>query len=151
MEVLSLYLAGSPISIFQHELVEIPDPYSTEVSFSKEERPNSSINIHLSNVPTKKLEEAEKKVFEILQETVDKPLNYEYLQDCLQKRRREELHSMEVSMNHFTMPVIYDFLFSNRDGSGLDKMKSLIGYQELEKWSENDWKQFIKRYEKRSS
>ncbi|KAK6529106.1 hypothetical protein TWF694_004321 [Orbilia ellipsospora] len=146
LDVIGTYLAGSSVSVLEKQMVEIPDPYTTGVVWYTEERPNTVIWFELGSVPFKRLQETEAKFFEILDKTVKEPLDLDYLRDCLHRCRRQKKFSVENSSNHFVTPIIADFLFASRDGKDLLQLGDLKVYEELEKWTEEDWQNYIKRW-----
>ncbi|RVD83457.1 uncharacterized protein DFL_007843 [Arthrobotrys flagrans] len=146
LEVIGSYLAGSSVSVLEKQMVEIPEPYTSGVVWSTEERPNTVIWLELGSVPVARLNDAEKKLFEILGQTVQEPLDLDYLKDCLNRSKRQRKFNVENDSHFFTTPVIYDFLFANRDGSDLLQVKTLDVYNELEKWTEEQWRQYIKKW-----
>ncbi|KAF3903377.1 hypothetical protein ABW20_dc0105620 [Dactylellina cionopaga] len=146
IDVISTYLAGSSVSVLEKQMVEIPDPYATSVVWYTEERPDTVLWFELSSVPFKRLEEAEKKLFEVLEQTVKEPLDFVYLRDCLSRSKRQKKFSVENSADHFAQPIISDFLFARRDGLDLPQLATLSIYDDLEKWSEDDWKNYIKKW-----
>src|SRR5947209_17670905 len=105
------------------------------------ERTDTLIWLQLTSVPTKKLELAEKKLFEVLETTASGPLDFEYLKECLRRAKRQKKFSVETSSYHFTTPVITDFLFGDRDASGLRRLGSLNEFDELENWTEGKEKE----------
>lgn len=126
--------------------MEITEPKASQVSFYGEERPNSVIWIFLSSVPTKKLAEVEKEVIEVLKKTASEPLNMEYLKDCLRRIKRKIKFYADLSGVFFNQPIISDFLFGKTDGSTLKNLQSLEAYDGLEKWSDSDWREFLRRW-----
>ncbi|KAJ6263411.1 hypothetical protein Dda_1974 [Drechslerella dactyloides] len=146
LDVLGSYLTGSSVAVLEKQMVEIADPYTTGVALYTEERPNSVIWFELASVPFKRLDEAEKKLFEVLEQTVKEPLDLEYLKDCLHRSKRQRKFDVETSGDHFAQPVIADFLFARRDGSELGQLRSFDIYDRLENWTEEDWKAFMKKW-----
>ncbi|KAK6529763.1 hypothetical protein TWF281_008924 [Arthrobotrys megalospora] len=146
LEVIGSYLAGSSVSVLEKQMVEIPEPYTSGVIWSTEERPNTVIWIELGSVPVARLNDAEKKLFEVLGKTIEEPLDLDYLKDCLNRSKRQLKFNVENDSHFFTSPVIYDFLFASRDGSDLLQIKTLAAYDELEKWTEGQWRQYIKKW-----
>ncbi|EPS43054.1 hypothetical protein H072_2916 [Dactylellina haptotyla CBS 200.50] len=146
LDVIGTYLAGSSVSILEKQMVEIPDPYTTGVIWYTEERPNTVIWFELGSVPVKRLEETEAKLFEVLSQTIKEPLDLDYLRDCLHRSKRQRKSNVENSSNHFASPVIYDFLFASRDGKDLNQLGSLTVYEELEQWTEEEWRSYIKKW-----
>ena len=126
--------------------MEITEPKASSVSFYIEERPNCVIWNSLYSVPTKKLAEVEKEVIEVLKKTANEPLNMEYLKDCLTRTKRKVKFYADLSGSIFNGSIISDFLFGRTDGSTLKNLQSLKGYDELEKWSDTDWRAFFSRW-----
>lgn len=94
---------------------------------------------------TDRLEEVEKRFFEVLRETAINPLDMTYLKDCITRERRMIKSSIENSATPFSEPIIYDFLFADRDGSMLKAdLSSLKEFDELASWPEQKWQDLIK-------
>jgi Zn-dependent M16 (insulinase) family peptidase len=146
VEVLSMYLAGSSVSVLEQTMVEIDEPWASAVNFSTEDRPNMVIWVQLTAVETKNLEAAEKKLFEILKKTVDEPLNMKYMKDLIYRGKRQTKFYVETSGHTFATPIITDHLFGNRDGSELRKnLESLNSYDEILKWDDEKWRSFTRK------
>lgn len=126
--------------------MEITEPKASTVSFYIEERPNCVIWIALYSVPTKKLAEVEMEVIEVLKKTASEPLNMEYLKDCLRRTKRKVKFYADLSGVIFNQSIISDFLFGRTDGSTLKDLQNLKAYDELEKWSDADWRAFLSRW-----
>ena len=146
LEILGTFLAGSSVSVLENQLVECEDPVASSVMFYVEPRPDSLIWLSLSSVSTKRLAEAEQKLFEVLKKTADEPLDFKYMQECLRRTKRQNKHAFEGWAECFATPVIEDHLFGKRDGSTLKNIETLSWYDELEKWDEKDWREFLRRW-----
>jgi len=146
IEVVSMYLAGSSASVLEKEMVEIEDPWCSGVRFYSEERPDTVLWLQLTAVNTDKLEAAEKKLFEVLRKTVDEPLNMEYLTELIHRTRRQTVFSAESSGYSLSTPIITDHLFGNRDGSDLRTIESLKNYEVLKRWTDQNWRDFMRKY-----
>jgi Zn-dependent M16 (insulinase) family peptidase len=146
LETLGTFLAGSSVSILENQLVEIKEPLASSVQFYVEERPNSLIWLQLTSVPTKKLAEVEKRLFEVLKKTVSEPIDLAYVQECLRRTKRQRKFSVESSGYYFSNPLITDFIFGERDGSTLKSFETLSAFDELEKWTETDWRDFLRKW-----
>lgn len=146
LETLGTFLAGSSVSILENQLVEIKEPLASSVQFYVEERPNSLIWLQLTSVPTKKLAEVEKRLFEVLKKTVSEPIDLAYVQECLRRTKRQRKFSVESSGYYFSNPLITDFIFGERDGSTLKSFETLNAFDELEKWTETDWRDFLRKW-----
>jgi Zn-dependent M16 (insulinase) family peptidase len=147
VEALSMYLAGSSVSVLERELVEIEDPWASSVRFYNEDRPNTVLWVQLTSVETKKLEQAEKKLFEVLKKTVEEPLDMGYLTDLILRDRRQTVFYAESYGHSFSTPVITDHLFGKRDASQLkNNLEDLSSYDELLKWDDKQWRAFMKKW-----
>ncbi|KAA8906288.1 Metalloenzyme, LuxS/M16 peptidase-like protein [Sphaerosporella brunnea] len=147
VDVMSMYLAGSSVSVLEKTLVDIDDPWCSAVRFYSEDRPNTVLWIQLTAVATEKLAQAEKKLWDVLKETVEKPLNMEYLTDLIHRDRRQTKFYAENTGHSFSTPIITDHLFGNRDGSQLkESLETLGSYDVLEKWSDQEWRDFMREW-----
>lgn len=140
------YFAGSSISVFDQAFVEIEEPLAAQVGCYAETRPDTVMWVIYSSVPTAKLAEVESKTVELLKKTVDEPLNLEYMRDCLKRARRQHKFGAELSADNLSTPVITDFLFGTKDGSTLKTLKNLEAYDVLEKWGDEEWRAFIRKW-----
>lgn len=147
MEVLSMYLAGSSVSVLENQLVEIEKPWASSVSFYMEQRPASAIWISMTAVETIKLKDAEKQLLKVLAETVEKPLNFDYLKQLIRRDKRQRKFYIEVTGHTLSRPIINDHLFGKRDGSQLkEAAETLAIYDVLDSWTEQQWRDFMKKW-----
>jgi Zn-dependent M16 (insulinase) family peptidase len=101
----------------------------------------------LSSVETAKLEQVEKRLWEVLENIVAEPLDIPYLRDCARRLQKHIVYDTETDLGSFTTDLIYDHLYGRRDGADLeDNLKSLQGYEEVINWSERQWKEFLNKY-----
>lgn len=140
-----LYLAGSSATVLENTLVE-KEQVASAVYFSTEDRPSIEIRFTLTSVATENLEQVEKRFFEVLHEAMEKPLDMEYLRECIRRHKRSWKFSTESSATSFAEYVISDFLYGKRNGSTLLDVATLKEYDVLESWSEAQWKEFIKKW-----
>ena len=146
MVVLLTYLAGSSACVLENTLVE-KEQLASSVTYYTENRPVTVVQFSLTSVATEKLVEVEARFFEVLRETAVKPLDLDYLRDCIRRERRRTKFDAENSAQSFAEPIIKDFLFGNRDGSTLRAdLENLKKYDTLEMWDENQWKRFLKAW-----
>lgn len=130
--------------MLENTLVE-REQVASAVYYSIEIRPQILIQFNLSSVATDRLEQVEQRFFEVLRETASKPLDMTYLKDCITRERRMIKNSVESSATPFSEPIIYDFLFADRDGSMLKAdLSSLKEFDELATWPEEKWQRLIK-------
>ncbi|KAJ5747682.1 uncharacterized protein N7511_009378 [Penicillium nucicola] len=140
-----LYLAGSSAALLENIIVE-KEQLASAVYYSTEDHPNMEIRFTLTSVATEKLEQVEKRFFEILQDAMSKDLDMKYLKECIDRQRRTWKFSTETSASSFAEYVISDFLFGKRDGSTMMDVASLKEYDTLKTWSQDQWREFIKKW-----
>ncbi|KAL9605078.1 MAG: hypothetical protein Q9219_000012 [cf. Caloplaca sp. 3 TL-2023] len=146
LNILLVYLAGSSASVLENTLVE-KEQVASAVYYSIEIRPKILIQFALSSVATERLADVEKRFFEVLKETVANPLDMTYLKDCIARERLMVKNAAETSTSPFSEPIIYDFLFADRDGSTLKAfLSSLEQYDELAAWPEEKWQYWIQSW-----
>lgn len=145
LNVLLIYLAGSSASVLENVIVE-KEQIASAVYYATEYRPDSVITFTLSSVATAKLREVEGRLHELLRETAVKSLDMDYMLDCVRRQRRQLKLYAESSGSFFTDSIINDFLFGNRDGSTLRTLGSIKEYDELEGWTDGQWRQFLKKW-----
>ncbi|KAF1954012.1 zinc metalloprotease-like protein [Byssothecium circinans] len=146
MTVLFQYLAGSSVSVLENTLVEKEHLASTVYCWAKAHY-HQLLSFTLTSVPTKKLEQTEKRFFEVLTEHASKPLDLAYMKDCLRRFKRQCRYASEIGGGAYRDPIIKDHNFGDRDGSGLrEALESLRVFDELEEWTEEDWRSFLKKW-----
>jgi Zn-dependent M16 (insulinase) family peptidase len=145
LNVLLSYLAGSSVSILENIMVE-KEELASSIAYSWDARPNSVIWFQPTGVATEKLAHVEKRLFELLEDVASKPLNMNYMLDCLRRERRQVTFQAESSSNFYANSIINDFLFGKRDGSTLKDMASMKEFDELEKWSDEQWRAFLRKW-----
>ena len=142
IEVLFTYLAGSSASLLENVLVE-KEQIASAVYYSKESRPRSMLDLSLTGVETEKLAQAESRLFELLNQACQEPLDMVYMNECILRSKRKIKAGAESGEAFFAEPLIADFLFGNRNGSTLKTVQNLDEYDELERWTDIVWKKFL--------
>ena len=145
LTVLLTYLAGSSVSVLENIMVE-KEELASAISYWWDARPNTVIWLQPTGVATEKLEFVEKRLFELLRDVASKPLDMNYLMDCLKREKRQIKFQAEGSGNFFANGVIVDFLFGKRDGSTLKDLGTIKEYDILETWTEEQWREFLKKW-----
>ena len=145
LTVLLTYLAGSSVSVLENVMVE-KEELASAITYWWDARPNTVIWLQPNGVATEKLEFVEKRLFELLKDVASKPLDMNYLMDCLKRERRQIKFQAEGSGNFFANGVIVDFLFGKRDGSTLKDLSTIKEYDTLETWTEQQWRNFLKKW-----
>ncbi|KAL2833447.1 Metalloenzyme, LuxS/M16 peptidase-like protein [Aspergillus cavernicola] len=145
VNVALLYLAGSSASLLDNILVE-KEELASGVYYATDDRPSLEIRFTLTSVETKKLAQVEQRFFEVLRDAMNKDLDMTYLHECIDRQKRTWKYSTESSAASLAEYVISDFLFGKKDGSTLLDVASLKEYDILEKWTQDDWRNFIKQW-----
>jgi Zn-dependent M16 (insulinase) family peptidase len=141
-----MYLAGSSVSILVNTLVE-KEHLASMVYFWVKNHYDMILYFNLTSVATEKLADVEKRFFEVLKDHASRPLDMNYLKDCLHRFKRQVRFTSEVGNDEYKDPVIKDHLFGNRDGSDLEySLGSLKVFDELEEWSEEEWRSYMKKW-----
>lgn len=145
LNVVLTYLCGSSVSVLENIMVE-KEELASSVSHWWDSRPNSIVWLQPTGVEASKLEFVEKRLFEILKDVASKPLDMEYMTECIKREKRQVKYHAENSESFFSTNIITDYLFGKRDGSTLKDLESLHEYAVLEKWSDQEWRDFINKW-----
>jgi Zn-dependent M16 (insulinase) family peptidase len=146
IHILLTYLAGSSVSLLVNALVE-KEHLASEVYFWVKDHYDLILWFTLSAVETEKLELVEKRFFEVLKEHASGPLDMGYMNDCLHRFKRQARLTSEISNEDYNSPIVKDHVFGKRDGSDLKTvMADLSVFDVLEKWSEEQWRSFMKKW-----
>ncbi|KAI1390879.1 Metalloenzyme, LuxS/M16 peptidase-like protein [Hypoxylon trugodes] len=143
--ILLVYLCGSSVAVLENVLVE-KEELASSVSCWLDTRPNSVIWLQPTGVATEKLEFVEKRLISLIKEVASKPLNMKYMRECIQRERRQTMAQAEELEQFYSTNIITDYLFGNRDGSTLRDLERLDEYDELEKWSDEQWRSFLRKW-----
>ncbi|EQL00305.1 hypothetical protein G6O67_006801 [Ophiocordyceps sinensis] len=145
LNVLLTYLCGSSVSILENVLVE-REELASSITNWWDSRPNSVIWIQPTGVATEKLEFVEKRLFELLKEVASKPLDMDYMRECIRREKRQVKFHAETSESFYATNIITDYLFGKRDGSTLKELQTLSEYNALELWTDNQWRDFLRKW-----
>ncbi|KAI5461624.1 Metalloenzyme, LuxS/M16 peptidase-like protein [Mariannaea sp. PMI_226] len=145
LNILLTYLCGSSVSILENVMVE-REELASSVSYWWDSRPNSVIWLQPTGVATEKLEFVEKRLFELLKEVASKPLDMDYMRECIRREKRQVKYHAETSESFYATNIITDYLFGNRDGSTLKELEHLDEYDALERWEDKDWRDFLRKW-----
>ena len=89
IDTLNSYLSDSAISPLQKALVEVEDPYATDLAFDTSDRSTTVINLNMQSVPTEKLEFAVKEVKGVLEQIVRDGIDMERMRMILDREQRK--------------------------------------------------------------
>ncbi|KAE9366409.1 zinc metalloprotease-like protein [Stipitochalara longipes BDJ] len=145
LNVLLTYLAGSSVSVLENTMVE-KEELASSIGYWYDARPDTVIWFQPSGVATEKLAFVEERLFEILKDVASKPLDMNYMLDCIRRERRQLKFNAESSSSFYANGVINDFLFGKRDGSTLKDLGTISEYEKLEEWTDGQWRDFLKKW-----
>ena len=146
LTVLLRYLCGSAASILDNTLVE-KEQLASSISSGVEYKMNAVIQFSISSVETQRLEEVERRFFQILKDAAANPLDMKFMRDCIAVERRQAKFLAESSAESFTDPIIKDFLFGDRNSTSLkNDISSLKNFDDLESWGDGQWRQCIEKW-----
>ena len=140
------YLCGLSISILNSIIVE-HEHLASDFFSDLELRKDSLIVIGAISIAKEKLEYVEKKTIDILREVTSKKLDMNYLKQCIKSKIRTTKYTREMDTHSYEKHVKVNHLYGSRDGSYLlESLISLKAYDELEKWDEPTWRNFLKQW-----
>lgn len=140
------YLTGSVASPIRNILVEREHrcgSVDVDVMWHME----LCIEITLSAVTTAKLEATAARFEHVLQESINNPLDMNYMRDCIHRSRRQRVQSAETDSTDALDVILSDHLFGDREGRGLLKKQATLGqFDELLSWTEDQWRKFMSKW-----
>ncbi|KAI0381908.1 Metalloenzyme, LuxS/M16 peptidase-like protein [Hypomontagnella monticulosa] len=145
LNTLLTYLCGSSVAVLENVMVE-KEELASSISYQWDARPNSVIWFQPTGVATEKLAFVEQRLISLLKEVASKPLDMTYMSECIQRERRQVKAQAEESESFYSANIITDYLFGSRDGSTLRDLATLDQYDILEKWTDEQWRAFLKTW-----
>ncbi|CAJ2507608.1 Uu.00g087940.m01.CDS01 [Anthostomella pinea] len=145
LNILLTYLCGSSVAVLENVIVE-KEELASSVSYWWDARPDSVIWLQPTGVATDKLEFVENRLISLLREVAFKPLDMSYMNECIQRERRQVKAQAEESESYYSTNIITDYLFGKRDGSTLRELASLGEYDTLEQWTDDQWRSFLRKW-----
>jgi Zn-dependent M16 (insulinase) family peptidase len=147
VRVIEDYLVGSSASPLNKILVEEEQLAGSINPYESVHIPHLELNFYISDVDTKNLDLVERRFFEVLESVLEKPLDMEYLRECLRRRKRRDAFEAEHDNDYFSNALESDHLYGSRLGTDLQsRVSSLDHFNDLEKWSEEQWKALATKY-----
>ncbi|KAI0348495.1 hypothetical protein BDW22DRAFT_1404375 [Trametopsis cervina] len=149
IDMLGNYLTSSATAPLTKEYVEIENPLCTYIYFEEREVANrGSLYIHAGSIPSEHLETFDNKLQDSLKRIASSGIDMKRMTMVLDRDQRQLRSKLESSKGDvFSGTVITDALYGAQDGSDLpaafDEMKR---YDELRKWTSDDWVQLLKKY-----
>lgn len=145
VRILLRYLSGSSISKLARPLIE-EEKLCSYMSGHRKRRRDLEIILSLGGVKTKNLALAEERVHKLLLEEAKTTLDMDYMLDCIKSSKRSIKQSSEDPMSFFPSHIRTDHVYGNRDGRDLKTLATLKQYDDLEKWTEQQWRAFLSKW-----
>ncbi|KAI0401343.1 Metalloenzyme, LuxS/M16 peptidase-like protein [Xylaria palmicola] len=145
LNVLLTYLCGSSVSVLENVIVE-KEELASSVTNWFDPRPNSIIWFQPTGVATEKLEFVEQRLISLLKEVASKPLDMTYMHECIERECRQVMAEAEEAESFYSNIILTDYLFGARDGSTLRDLASLEEYDHLKKWTDDEWRNFLRKW-----
>ncbi|KAI7861631.1 Metalloenzyme, LuxS/M16 peptidase-like protein [Spinellus fusiger] len=149
LEVLSLYLTDSPVSVLQREFVEIEDPLCTGIEFDDTDHLKSTLRMTASNVPMEEIDEFPDQFFEVLQQLINKQdIDLQRMATIIEKEALKVHDNAETDAHENAAFIcIRDFLYGALDGKDLATSVKDIDYlHQLANYTVQDWIQVMKKW-----
>ncbi|KAM0361911.1 hypothetical protein ACHAO7_011818 [Fusarium culmorum] len=145
IDVLLYYLCGASVSMLHNVMVE-KEHLASSVVYQKESRPDSVIQLWLQGVSSGNFVSVEKRLIEFLKEVASKAINIDYMREYIHRQKRQIKCDAENSVYFYATRIITDFVFGKRDGSTLADLQDLKQYDDLETWSDKQWRDFPSKW-----
>ncbi len=145
VNIIMTYLCGSSVSVIENVMVE-KEQLASSVTYWWDSRPNSVIWFQPTGVATEKLAFVEQRLLSLLKEVTSKPLDMAYIKECLQREKRQVRLHAEGSESFYANNIITDYLFGKRSGATLRELESLSEYDVLEGWTDDQWRDFLRKW-----
>ena len=143
------YLTDTSIAPLQRELVEIPDPFCSDICCDVMEFLESASLIKAENVPFEKLSAAKEKVKEVLgnlangKEAIDmNRLGVVIHRKILDTKNRFENYPHDT----FADAIVGDFLYSSKPEDLQARLSTIQDLEKLRHESVDYWLAFLKKY-----
>lgn len=144
LHVLGTYYTTAGVGKMQVQLVNVKDPFATEVFFYTDDYFRTTVNIGLSGVPIDKLGLVGNAVMDIIEQECHSP-DIELLKECVERRRNKFVLDVENNSESFAHIAIDNFLYGEKNGSSLVQwLSTLDDYDTLKSWDSVQWSSFMK-------
>ncbi|KAJ6238525.1 presequence protease [Anaeramoeba flamelloides] len=130
MKILWNYFKNSAISPLQRKLIQIEDPYCTQIYSSYLECSESASLVTFQGVPKKKLKLIKEKIFQVLKEELEQGIDLDRIRVLIKKSKLKYLKSFETSPHSLIgFELIGDFLFGDQEN--VEELKELFSRVEM--------------------
>eukprot|EP00112_Aurelia_sp_Birch-Aquarium-sp1_P017903 Seg42.13_Seg42.8 transcript_id=Seg42.13_Seg42.8/GoldUCD/mRNA.D3Y31 product="putative protein C05D11.1" protein_id=Seg42.13_Seg42.8/GoldUCD/D3Y31 len=149
LDILMQYLTDTSAAPLQKELVEIEDPFCSDIDYSEMENLETSFYLKASGVPKEKLSLVKERIEKVLDEIASGKavIDMERMNTVIHREILDGLDKLEDSP-HDTMAqgIIGDFLYSTAPEQLKEYMNDLPRLEKLKKESSEFWVALLKEY-----
>ena len=143
------YLTDTSIAPLQKHLVEIPEPYCSDVGYELTEHSQSCLYIQADNVDTEKLIATKDKIHEVLLEIAAgrEKIDMDRMASVINRLILDEKDKIENhSHDTFADYMIYDFLYSKGADQLEPRTKLITELKSLASESADYWAKLVEQY-----
>lgn len=160
LDVLALYLSDSAVSPLYKELIEVEEPACTgpsatfnladdpDIYFDSSEALTMRLSMYAMSVPTELLPSIRDKIVGVMRSVAYSGLDMSRIAMLIEREKLKAMSQMETRAESAMADVIIgDFLFGNPSGADLASAINELGrFDELAKWSADQWRQLLRRW-----
>ncbi|XP_044752458.1 uncharacterized protein C05D11.1-like [Coccinella septempunctata] len=142
------YLSDFSVSPLQKELVEIEDPYASEITYNLYQNSETCNYLTFQDVPVTKLEEIKSKLFSILSKIVEnEDINMERIESIIKRHRLECTSYLECDP-HSTVAflIIGHVLYGNTKEDLEQRVNPLMDLDSLRREPKSFWVSLLRKY-----
>lgn len=147
--ILLRFLSDTQVSPLQRELIEIDDPYASQVFFSIIENAVSLLYGHFGNVPIDKIDLVYDKLMSVLKGIAngDEKIDMIRIKNIIEKQIMEALSNLENEPHSsVSFLVIGDALYGNTNEDFEERMNHIKQLEYLREVDDNFWINLLKTY-----
>jgi Zn-dependent M16 (insulinase) family peptidase len=148
LDILCTYLTDSAVAPLTKELVEVAEPFCTDLGYWSTEHLTSTFTFYASSVPTEHLTGFADRFQGVLEKVAQQGIDMRRIQTLIDKAELKLLDDIEKNAGStLNMAVLTDFLFGREDGKDLEEgLKDLQFYAQLRQWGPQQWVDLLKSW-----
>lgn len=143
------YLTNNILAPIRKEMIEIEDPYCTNVSYNLDEKKVSYFYFYFCNVKYNKIDKIKDKFFEVLNKVFEKKedFNLNRIKDMIENDLTSEIYQLESSAEEILSDnLIVDFLYGNKNEDFDEYIDNTERYKLLLEKDTSYWLNILEKY-----
>lgn len=148
LDIAGAYLSELPILVLNKYLIEVENPWATDIDYTTDDYLRTTLNFTVNGVPTAKLDALDGEIKAILRQQTD-PAQFDlaYMRQVLENQRLKFILLTEKLPLLFSNIAISEFIYGDGTGADLPRWtKDLAEYDELATWTSQQWCAVIDKY-----